>query len=74
MDLKMGYFDRTIVEPIYLGSPSKEKTILVSEKEYKDLLITKGKYEQLVLLYDKILSFLTPNDIQKLMQNIIKKQ
>lgn len=69
----MGYFDRTKVEPIYLGSPSNEKTILVNEKEYKNLLITKGKYEQLVLLYDKILLFLSPNDIQKLMQNIIKK-
>ena len=69
----MGYFDRTKVEPIYLGSPSKEKTILVNEKEYKELLITKGKYEQLVLLYSEILSFLTPNDILKSIQNLIKK-
>ena len=73
VDLKMGYFDRTKVEPIYLGSPSKEKTILVNEKEYKELLITKGKYEQLVLLYSEILSFLTPNDILKSIQNLIKK-
>ena len=74
VDLKMGYFDSTKVEPIYLGSSDKEKTILVNEKEYKSLLITKGKYEQLLLLCDKILLFLSPNDIQKLMQNIIKKQ
>lgn len=42
----MGYFDRTIVEPNYLGSTSKEKAILVNEKEYKELLIIKGKYEE----------------------------
>lgn len=69
----MGYFDRTIVEPIYLGSFSKEKSILVNEKEYRELLITKGKYEERVMVYSEILSLLTVNDRRKLLENMIKK-
>ena len=69
----MGYFDRTIVEPIYLGSLSKEKTVLVNEKEYKELLITKGKYEERIMFCSEILSLLTINDRRKLLENMIKK-
>ena len=73
VDLEMGYFDRTKVEPIYLGSPSNEKTILVNEKEYKDLLITKGKYEERVMFCSEILSLLTIDEQREILENMIKK-
>lgn len=60
----MGCFDKK-VEPVYLGADI-EKTVIIKEKEYKELLIIKGKYEVMVLFYNNFLALFTSNEIKNL--------
>ena len=55
----MGCFDKKVEADI-------EKTVIIKEKEYKELLIIKGKFEVMVLFYNNFLTVFPPKQIKNM--------